>query len=334
MSEPSTPAIQGRDRLAFLLSLVPYLIEHEQVSVSDAAAHFGVSETLVRESVRLIAVSGVPGETSSYQHEDLFDIDWDLLEQRDQIVLTHLVVLDDSPRFSAREAAALIAGLQYLSALPGDGGDEVIDSLMAKLTAGSSGNPAQVAVSASPATAALEPVRRALSERRELEFDYLSSDGGRQHRTVDPLRVESLDQDWYLRGWCHLRQAVRTFRLDRMASVVVGEATARHAESDLSIPEAFFHPSETDLTVSVNIDHAALPMIAEFFTAESKIHDEGGRARVNLRLGHVHGFKRVIAGLSGLAEVTDPGSARREVAAWAREALARYGDTARPEDSR
>jgi proteasome accessory factor C len=71
-----TPAPQARDKLAFLLSFVPYLMDIERVSVADAAAHFGVPAEQIRQSVRLIAVSGVPGETTSYQHEDLFDIAW------------------------------------------------------------------------------------------------------------------------------------------------------------------------------------------------------------------------------------------------------------------
>ena len=54
------------------------------------------------------------------------------LEDNDQIVLTQQVAIDDSPRYSAREAAALIAGLQYLSALPENADRDVIGSLMAR----------------------------------------------------------------------------------------------------------------------------------------------------------------------------------------------------------
>ena len=67
--------VHAQDKLAFLLSLVPYLMDHDRVSVSDAAAHFGVPVEQIRQAVRLIAVSGVPGETTQYQHDDLFDID-------------------------------------------------------------------------------------------------------------------------------------------------------------------------------------------------------------------------------------------------------------------
>ena len=100
------------------------------------AEHFRVPEEQIREAVRLIAVSGIPGETSQYQHGDLFDIAWDDFEDNDQIVLTHLVAIDDTPRFSGREAAALIAGLQYLSALPESADRTAMATLADKLSRG------------------------------------------------------------------------------------------------------------------------------------------------------------------------------------------------------
>src|SRR6185437_9826479 len=118
--------LQARDKLAFLLSLVPWLMDHDGATVADTAEHFGMEPEQIREAVRLIAVSGVPGETDSYQHEDLFDIDWDAFEEHDEIQLTHLVAIDDAPRFSAREAAALIAGLQYLASLPENAGSATL----------------------------------------------------------------------------------------------------------------------------------------------------------------------------------------------------------------
>ena len=76
MAERAQPP-KAQDKLAFLLSLVPYLMDHDRVSVTEAAAHFGVPAEQIRDAVRLIAVSGIPGETASYQHGDLFDIAWD-----------------------------------------------------------------------------------------------------------------------------------------------------------------------------------------------------------------------------------------------------------------
>jgi proteasome accessory factor C len=162
--------MQAQDKLAFLLALVPYLMDHEQVTVAETAAHFNVPEEQIRDAVRLIAVSGIPGETQQYQHGDLFDIAWDAFEDRDEIVLTHMVAIDDSPRFSAREAAALIAGLQYLSALPENANRDAIGTLMAKLTRGASAAPSQVAVAGSESDGALKIIRDAVVSGTQVEF--------------------------------------------------------------------------------------------------------------------------------------------------------------------
>jgi len=104
--------LKAPDKLVFLLSFVPYLLEQRVVDVSEAAQHFGMTEDEIRDAVRLIATSGLPGETGTYQPNDLFDIDWDSFEDDDVIIVVHHVAIDDAPRLSAREAAALIAGLQ------------------------------------------------------------------------------------------------------------------------------------------------------------------------------------------------------------------------------
>ncbi|MDQ1573665.1 MAG: proteasome accessory factor, partial [Actinomycetota bacterium] len=62
----STP-LQAQDKLTFLLSLVPFLMDHDRISVTEVAEHFGMSPEQIRDAVRLIGVSGIPGETAAYQ---------------------------------------------------------------------------------------------------------------------------------------------------------------------------------------------------------------------------------------------------------------------------
>ncbi len=206
-----------------------------------------MSPQQIRDAVELIAVSGVPGDTDSYQHGDLFDINWDAFEEHDEIVLTNLVAIDDSPRFSAREATALIAGLQYLSSLPENAGSATLASLTAKLSRGASAAPAQVGVEESETDAGLGTtlalIRDSVSRGVQLELDYLDSAGKHERRRVDPLRVESFDDDWYLRGWCHLREAVRTFRLDRISNAVITDAPIEHRADEVRLPDRLFEAS-------------------------------------------------------------------------------------------
>ncbi|WP_308468713.1 helix-turn-helix transcriptional regulator [Rathayibacter soli] len=316
--------MQAQDKLAFLLSLVPYLMDQGRVSVTDAAAHFGVSDEQLRAAVRLIAVSGVPGETQQYQPGDLFDIAWDAFEDRDEIILTHLVAIDDSPRFSAREAAALIAGLQYLSALPENANRDAIASLMAKLAHGAFGRPSQVAVAPAETDASLALIRSAVAGGTQLEFGYLSSRGEYELRRVDPLRIESVDQDWYLRGWCHLRKAVRTFRLDRMTKLAATTDPISYRPADVSLPETLFESSPEDLTVQLEVPVAALPLIADYLRGSRDTVQEDGFIRATVRVAHYHSLKRLVNSFAGVLTVLAPEEARAAVAKWAAAGLARY----------
>lgn len=323
MAERAQPR-HAQDKLAFLLSLVPYLMDRDRVSVGEAAKHFGVPEEQIREAVRLIGVSGVPGETAMYQHGDLFDIAWDDFEDNDQIVLTNLVAIDDSPRFSAREAAALIAGLQYLSALPENADRDAIASLTAKLSRGASAEPSQVAVESSESDLTLGLIRESVAEGVQLEFDYLNSQGESERRRVDPLRVESVDADWYLRGWCHLREALRTFRIDRISNPTITTEPITHGTGDVTLPDTLFEGSPHDLLVTIDVAPAAVPLLADYIPDNAEIVEKDGLVRTTVRVSHYHGLKRLIASMPGVATVVSPPEARAVVAEWAAAGAARY----------
>lgn len=325
MAEPRLP-YRAQDKLTFLLSLVPFLIDHDRISVTEVAAHFDMPPAQIREAVRLIGVSGIPGETAQYQHGDLFDIAWDDFEDNDQIVLTNRVAIDDSPRFSAREAAALIAGLQYLSALPEHADRASIATLMAKLSRGASSVPNAVAVEATETDQTLALIRESVANGVQIEFDYLGSVGVSERRRVDPLRIESMDADWYLRAWCHLREGVRTFRLDRISQPQITAEPITFRAKDVALPEKLFEGSDDDLLVTIDVAPAAAALLADYIPDGAVTTELNGRLRTSIRVSHYHGLKRLLASMAGMATVVEPPEARHVVAEWAAAGAARYTD--------
>jgi proteasome accessory factor C len=148
------------------------------------------------------------------------------------------------------------------------------------------------------------------------------------------LRVESTDADWYLRGWCHTREAVRTFRLDRMSSPALTELAATHGARDITLPDVLFEGSPGDLFVTIDVASAALPLLADYLpdTAGSRAATgpeiatpvASGFVRTTVRVSHYHGLKRLIASLPGVATVIAPAEARAAVLHWASAGVARY----------
>lgn len=73
---------------------------------------------------------------------------------------------------------------------------------------------------------ALEKLRRAMREHRQVQFTYQSSSHPQAlERFVDPYALVHQWGWWYLVGYCHLRQEQRTFRLDRMQGLILTEKT-------------------------------------------------------------------------------------------------------------
>lgn len=324
-------AIAGRgmpaaDRLAFLLALVPWVLDRGRVTVVEAAERFGVSAGLVRSAVRLVAVSGIPGETRQYLDGDLFDIDWDAFEEADEIAITHPVALEDAPRFSTAEAAALIAGLQYLRSLPGNADSPAIATLMAKLARSSSGEPSRIAVAPAGADEALATVRDAVERGRRLVFDYAGEDGARARRSVDPLRVESENDAWYLRAFDHDRDALRTFRLERMTDPLVTAEAVLPASAALAVPERLFAASRSDVVVDVELPRSALPLIAGYRPERPRAVG-GDRVATRLRVARLAVAARLAASLPGVLEITGPPAARAAARERAAAGLAGYGET-------
>lgn len=308
------------DRVRIYLTLVPYLAERGQVSVADAAHDFGVSVHDMRAMAEKLTVMGLPGDSGYYQLDpDLFNINWDLLDEADIIELTNTVALERAPKLSAREAAALLSGLQLTRAIAGVS-PELVDGLIAKLTAGSSTDPVNVIVAPPQADAVRTVVADALRQRKAVSFTYRAPDAQPTTRTVDPVRVHITSGEWYLEGWCHLRRAMRTFHLDRVSDLAVTDIEISHTVGDeppayTEVAEgtaaAIRYPSQLGALVGDYLRGAQLTTDHEFSIARFSVGDP-------LTL------KRLATLRSGTIEVLEPESARAATIDWAYRALAQY----------
>jgi len=314
------------DTLMLLLALVPYVLDRGEVSVAEAARQFGRSDADITTAIRLIACAGIPGENQAYSHLDLFDIDWDLLENEQKITFWNTVALDHTPRFSAREASALIAGLQYLAAHPAYSGRTDLDDVLTKITRGSAeGFASKIAVS-QPATAEhVEAVNQAITTKTSLDVLYHNKAGESGVRRIDPLVIESRDALWYVRAWCHHRQALRTFRIDHMESVqqTLEPHTDHGALLDQISPD-LFQPSGDDISVTIECQPSALPLIADYLPRGFVAPESAGPITVDIAFAHYGSLTRFVGRYCSVVRVAGPPSAVATVREFAEDALRNY----------
>lgn len=132
--------------------------------------------------------------------------------------------------FSAPELQALLAAHQWLAEVePGLLGEEIaplvkkLETLLEQRQPGGGAIRRKVKLIALAARTSDDAVFRsvagALADGRRLAFDYRGrSRDASTRRSVSPLRLTWYKSNWYLDAWCHLRNALRSFSLDRIAA--------------------------------------------------------------------------------------------------------------------
>jgi predicted DNA-binding transcriptional regulator YafY len=86
-----------------------------------------------------------------------------------------------------------------------------------------------------PAEQIVVTMSGAVRERKQVWMRYRSDSREETERAIDPYAVVRGDAFWYTFGYCHLRQARRLFRLDRVVSVEV-------LDRDFELPSGFDTP--------------------------------------------------------------------------------------------
>jgi predicted DNA-binding transcriptional regulator YafY len=167
--------------------------------------------------------------------KDLRDLGVPLRESEED---PHLYSVDrrdyELPRLTLApdERAALVLAAEALRGWRGIGYRDLVEEALRKLSfdgPGGSGRqaPAELAV-ALPSAArgrrarlTIAELTRAVEKRKRVTLLYRSANDESTTREVDPYAVVYSAGDWHLVGHCRLRNAPRTFRIDRAVRVTV-----------------------------------------------------------------------------------------------------------------
>ena len=84
----------------------------------------------------------------------------------------------------------------------------------------------------------LKPLLEAFWRSCDLQLGYNHPERDEtEYRRFSPIKLVFSDGAWYVTGYCHLRQAKRTFRLDRIVEMTCLEEENRYRNSQLSLPQ-------------------------------------------------------------------------------------------------
>ena len=154
---------------------------------------------------------------------------------------------------------------------------------------------------------------------------YHNKRGESGPRTIDPLILESRDALWYVRAFCHTRQALRTFRVDHMDDVALTESAQEdHTQLLTALSSNLFEPSNDDIVVTLECPVSALPLIADYLPRGLKAPRSGQTVTAEVPFAHYGSLTTFVGAFSHVVRITGPATAQQSIVDFAQKALARY----------
>ncbi|HUH52788.1 MAG TPA: WYL domain-containing protein [Microbacteriaceae bacterium] len=321
------PKPTTEDKVVLLLALIPYLIANGATPIVVLAESFNVSANTIRNLATFLGMAGIPGETLTYQDQDLFDINWTALEEEDVLELVHTIAVDDTPRFSGAETAALMAGLHLLHDLLPAEMKTSITQLQKKLSGATTSLNLSLTYETNPRPPEyLADFMDAISKGQQVSFEYLSRQKQHTTRTVDPKALKQIGDHWYMQGFCYLRKTDRIFRLEDISSLtIVNRHMSDSEDHDLATHESRGASSlnfivSGDLEVLARISATALHLI-EAWSPEIVETNLSEEVIVKVSLAHEANAINLITAAPGHIEILSPLDTRNLVATWLNDTL-------------
>jgi proteasome accessory factor C len=313
--------VKVEERVARMLVVVPYLIQHPGTTLDEASALFAIPVPQLRRDLEQLFLAGLP----PYGPGDLIDVD---IDEDGGIWIAMADHFARPLRLTRQEALAVYVRATELAATPGVPVAPALTAASAKLRAAlgtdALGEAAGIA-GAEPGTppANLDAVRAASGSHERLRIAYVAqSTGERTERVVDPEAVFASAGHWYAAVWDVEVDDERLLRIDRIASAEpTGERFEPRGLRGAGRP--LYTPSDRDVDVRARL-HPPARWVAEYYLVRDVIEGPEGSLEVTLPTATMGWIARLFLRLGSDAEVLEPAALRDEIASEARETLARY----------
>lgn len=304
-----------------ILTVLELLQDHPGITGPQLAERLDVSGRTVRRYITTLQDMGVPvepttGRLGGYALRTGFRLPPMMFSASEALGLA-IALLNTRPTGDAelpQEVASAIAKIERV--LPAEL-RERIESIRESVVIPSSD---EIPRDAFPDPGILAQLCQAHLTEHRVWFRYGRPDGDETAREVDPYGIVSLFGRWYLHGWCYLRNARRTFRIDRIRRVDTLPQTFETPE-DLDILEEVEKSlalSWAEHLIEIHVD-APIEDVRENLPTNLVVLEElpGGRTRLRSSASSLEWFAWRIAPIPFPMTIVEPPEMRevmREIA--------------------
>ena len=280
-----------------LFRILYYILEKEKVTANELADKFEVSVRTIYRDIDSISSVGVPifttqGKGGGIKIDNEFILNKSLFDtnEKEQII----AALQGLEKTNEAYKSELITKLSALFKIKNSNWIEI------DFTSWGSNNTYQDLFNA---------LKTTIINKNIISFSYNSSKAEKINRKVKPIRLLFKEQDWYLYGFCLLRNDFRYFKLSRMKDLEVLAMNYEDNFENMVLKREIKH--EDIVNIKLKFDKSVAFRVYDEFN-EAIEEDEKGNLYVEIKIPNNYKLYNYIFSFGSNVEILEPKEIRNQ----------------------
>ncbi|MGL4772678.1 MAG: helix-turn-helix transcriptional regulator [Clostridium sp.] len=200
-----------------LISIINLLNNNGRMTTKELASHFEVSTKTIQRDMEAIEMAGIPlvthkGYNGGYEILENFRITKSVMNKEEAKILKKLLE-GISISYESKEIKSLN---EKLSIISDDGMVELDDKLILEFSHWGSNKELKEKITL---------LDNAIDSRIVITFNYVNLKGEKCKRSIEPYRLVYKGSNWYVYGFCLVKNDFRLFKIRRIKDLIFEDIT-------------------------------------------------------------------------------------------------------------
>lgn len=242
-----------------LVSIIMILLEQKKISAPELAKMFEVNLRTIYRDIETINQAGIPiityrGVNGGIGIMEQYKIEKKLFTLSD---ITELLIGLKSIHSTMTSQELLNTMTKIKGLVPKDELKQVEEKIN------------QIKIDNTPwfgnerIKSSVDKVKTAINENKFISFKYFDRLGQKSKRKIEPYRLVLKNSNWYIQGYCTLRNDFRIFEVSNMSSLKIPEETFIPRNFDYDSQDIYFRTDRETITLKLLIHESLSDFMVE-----------------------------------------------------------------------
>lgn len=296
-----------------LIEITVLLLNRRMIKAKDLAERFEVSTRTIYRDVEILSMSGIPvymskGKGGGISLLENYSINKTFLSKEDKESLVVALKTLQSTKYPEVDTA-----IEKIRSLVEE---ELIEDWVQVDFSQWGSNPNE--------HHKFIRIKEGILQRNVLSFTYMSSQGYKTNRTVEPMKLIYKGQAWYLYGYCREKAAYRVFRISRIKGLILNNEKFER-KKDEGDPQIQYEGELNNIVnLKLRFSSNMLHRVYDDFDDNQIIKYSDGSCEVTISFPEDEWVYGYILSFGNWVEVIEPKRIREIILSRMKEAIKKY----------